>query len=412
MNMYYINLVKTSLQVNGFMTTVQGGIAFLLDRLLDVLCYNKLPINNNRILFMSNPDYSDNARALYDYMIDSNLDEIYDLIWVVSDSKKYDELYHNGLKCVKRYSIFPSNGGHRFWYLWRTTKYVFHTHGHQFGLDRKHGQKVIGLWHGGMGFKGPMGNNMGVCTDDYILTSGSGDVSLSYVSKFQNCSYDILLPFGNPRNDLLFKYKSIDLFDSIGGKKILWMPTFRESDYKSFSSPTKPSETDLPILHNSEDVIRLNEYLISKNVHIFTTNHPLRKSDAKISVELSNIHTLNTREIEDSGIQLYEIFNHFDAMISDYSSVTFDYLYLNRPIGYTLDDFEEYKVSRGFAMENPLDYMPGHHIYTYDDLVSFVSDVVSGEDSFMKDRVRVVELVGLAEGGKSSEMLLNFLKIE
>lgn len=405
-----LKILRSSIQQDGLGSAFQLIISRMLDNIFDSLYYSSLPVTNNRLLFFSHPDYSDNARALYDYMVSKNLDKTYDLIWAVADSKILKQLRKAGIKCVKQNAIFPSGGMHRLWYYGKTAKYVFHTHSHPFGLERKGGQKVVGLWHGGMGFKGPMGA-LHECTDDYILTSGSGDASLAYSTTFHDCGRDILLPFGFPRNDLLFKEKYIEQFDSLGGTKILWMPTFRESNDKSFSSPTIDSETELPIVYTKDDVIHLNDFLKSVNVHLFVTNHPLRKKGTQIDLDTSNIHTLNTRALEESGIQLYEIFNHFSALISDYSSVTFDYLYLDRPIAYTLDDFEEYKISRGFAMENPLDYMPGHHVYTYDDLTKFVSDVVNDRDDFKEERDRVRKLVGLAEGGKASEMLLDFLGI-
>ncbi len=406
-----IKIISASAQQNGLRFAVQLIISRILDNTLNYLYYHRLPVYNNRFLFFSTPDYSDNARALYDYMVSKNMDKTYDLIWAVADSKKLKQLRKAGIKCVKQNAIFPSSGMHRLWYYGKTAKYIFHTHSHPFGLERKEGQKVVGLWHGGMGFKGPMGA-LYECNDDYILTSGSGNASLEYSTLFHGCSKDILLPFGFPRDDLLFKEKYIEQFDSLDGIKILWMPTFRESNDKSFSSPTIYSETDLPIVYTKDDVLHLNGFLKSINVHLFVTNHPLRKKGTQINLDTSNIHTLNTRALEESGIQLYEIFNHFSALISDYSSVTFDYLYLDRPIAYTLDDFEEYKISRGFAMENPLDYMPGYHVYTYDDLTKFISDVVNGNDGFKEERGRVRRLVGLAEGGKASEMLLDFLGIK
>lgn len=405
-----LKIIRISIQQDGVIKGVQLIVSRLVDYMLNTLYYRHLSVNDNRFLFFSTPDYSDNARALYDYMVSKNLNNTYDLIWAVSESKKLKQLRKVGIKCVKQNAIFPSGGLHRLWYYGKTAKYIFHTHSHPFGLERKDGQKVIGLWHGGMGFKGPMGAFQ-ECTDDYILTSGSGSPSLDYSTLFHGCKREILLPFGFPRNDLLFKEKYIEQFDSLDGVKILWMPTFRESNNKSFSSPTIHSETDLPIIYTEDDAIRLNYFLKLKKVHLFITNHPLRKRSTQINLDTSNIHTLNTRVLENSGIQLYEIFNHFSALISDYSSVTFDYLYLDRPIAYTLDDFEEYKISRGFAMENPLDYMAGHHVYTYDDLTEFISDVVKRNDRFKEKRSMVRDLVGMAEGGKASEMLLDFLEI-
>ena len=406
-----LKILRAVIQHGGLSDGIKLVLSRIVDNALNVIYYQSLPVIKNRVLLISTPDYSDNARALYDYMVSQNMDKTHDLIWAVADSKNLKQLRKAGIKCVKQNAIFPSGGMHRLWYYGKTAKYIFHTHSHPFGLERKEGQKVVGLWHGGMGFKGPMGA-LRECTDDYILTSGSGDASLDYSTTFHGCDRSILLPFGFPRNDLLFKEKYIEQFDSLNGTKILWMPTFRESNDKSFSSPTIHSETDLPIVYTKDDVLHLNDFLKTVNVHLFVTNHPLRKKGTQITLDTSNIHTLNTRALEDSGIQLYEIFNHFSALISDYSSVTFDYLYLDRPIAYTLDDFEEYKISRGFAMENPLDYMPGHHVHTYDDLTRFISDVVNGNDESKEEREKIRKLVSLAEGGKASEMLLDFLEIK
>ena len=142
-------LVNTILS-DGFIAGIQLFSSRIVDNTLDFLYYRSLPVNKNRILFFSTPDYSDNARALYDYMVSKDLDKTYDLIWAVSDSRKLKQLRDTGIKCVRQNAIFPSGGMHRLWYYGKTAKYVFHTHSHPFGLERKDGQKVIGLWHGGM----------------------------------------------------------------------------------------------------------------------------------------------------------------------------------------------------------------------------------------------------------------------
>ena len=78
-----------------------------------------------------------------------------------------------------------------------------------------------------------------------------------------------------------------------------------------------------------------------------------------------------------------------DALISDYSSVAVDYLIVDRPIAFTLDDYEAYKKTRGFVFENPLIYMPGHHLYTFDDLEHFLLDVSMGLDPYKEQRAQV-----------------------
>ena len=154
-----------------------------------------------------------------------------------------------------------------------------------------------------------------------------------------------------------------------------------------------------------------NDILKNLDIHLYIKNHPLRKNTTIVDISLSQIHTIDMDELNSEDIQLYEIINHFSALISDYSSVTFDYLYLDRPLAYTLDDLEEYGLSRGFAMENPLEYMPGHHVYTYLDLVEFVEDISNNIDKFARDRERVRNLIGLSNGGHSSEFILDFFGI-
>ncbi len=53
---------------------------------------------------------------------------------------------------------------------------------------------------------------------------------------------------------------------------------------------------------------------------------------------------------EKEGLQLYEFIHCADALVSDYSSVAIDYLLLDRPLGFTLDDYKEYTQSRGWVL--------------------------------------------------------------
>ncbi len=39
-------------------------------------------------------------------------------------------------------------------------------------------------------------------------------------------------------------------------------------------------------------------------------------------------------------------------LVSDYSSVAIDYLLLDRPLGFTLDDYEAYTESRGWVFDD------------------------------------------------------------
>ena len=80
---------------------------------------------------------------------------------------------------------------------------------------------------------------------------------------------------------------------------------------------------------------------------------------------------------------------YVDGLITDYSSIGFDFLLVDKPIGFTLDDYEKYKNSRGFVFENPLEYMPGNHIYSLSDLLEFIKNVAEQKDEYKEDRAKV-----------------------
>lgn len=87
----------------------------------------------------------------------------------------------------------------------------------------------------------------------------------------------------------------------------------------------------------------------------------------------SNIIVLDGNKVKELDVDNYRLMKDADALISDYSSVTFDYLHLNRPIAYTLDDKDDYK--NGFIVENPETLMAGPQLFTIDDFYAFISDV-------------------------------------
>ena len=110
-----------------------------------------------------------------------------------------------------------------------------------------------------------------------------------------------------------------------------------------------------------------------------------------------------------SGVKLYEILSDTDALITDYSSIYYDYLLLDKPIGVTLDDFEEYTKKNGFPFENVLDILKGEYIYNKNDLIKFIKNVNQGIDEKRADRQVINNLVNKYQKGNYSEFVLNYL---
>ena len=130
--------------------------------------------------------------------------------------------------------------------------------------------------------------------------------------------------------------------------------------------------------------------------------HPLQEIGENMK-KFSNIEVITQSQLEDFGISIYEILRSCDGLLTDYSSVYFDYMMLNRPIGFTVDDIEEYKNKRGFVFDNPYEYMPGMKIRTYEDLSRFFRGVVCGEDLYADRRQQLNQKINRYSDGSNSD---------
>ena len=77
------------------------------------------------------------------------------------------------------------------------------------------------------------------------------------------------------------------------------------------------------------------------------------------------------------------------ALITDYSSVFLDYYLLNRPVAFTINDYEEYKDKRGFVFEDIKSLMVGSVICDSHDLLEFLESVMKSEDIYIEERKKI-----------------------
>lgn len=213
---------------------------------------------------------------------------------------------------------------------------------------------------------------------------------------------------GYPRNDLIFEKN--DLLKEFGinkvfSKIVLWMPTWRRRNAGGGNSESK---IDFPIL-NAENINYLNKILRKMNTLIIIKTHPIQADLEIFNEAFSNIKILRNKDFEDKDIYIYEIFNEVDALLTDYSSVFFDFLLTMKPIGFTVDDYDIYGEKRGFTVENPLELMPGEKITNITELIVFLDDLKNGRDKFYLARKKVNELANKYKDGKSTERLVEFL---
>lgn len=208
-----------------------------------------------------------------------------------------------------------------------------------------------------------------------------------------NANDEQMLLVGNIRND--------ELFEENKDKNIIWMPTYRNS--KNY--------------HDSQDAIifslddlefnRMNNLLAGYEYHLYIKLHPLEESHFKFKNNYSNIHMLSEDIISEHYGTLYKFLGTTSALITDYSSVFLDYYLLNRPVAFTINDYEEYKEKRGFVFDDVKGLMVGPTISNLDELLKFLLSVMKSEDEFYIERNKVNSIVNSIQRDFTKTLLEN-----
>lgn len=355
------------------------------------------PIKSKDIVFASFPDFSDNAWVLYKHLKNTRQD--LRLYWVVNQNhipSDLDEKY-----------ILKNKGIDKIRTQWRINRagFLLHTHGISSPKIKSRRQKNIYLNHGGcpikgsksMGFSHPSRDYKVKNPYDYILCRG--EESVKYQALFSCCEEDIILPLGMMRDDAFISNigdgNLNPLYDGFSKKVIIWMPTFRRSISSHLSENNSATITGLPLLESNQDIVELNKYLKKKGVQLLVKIHPLQEDSAIFKETFSNIQFITRDFLEKIGKQTYEIIGYSDALLTDYSSVYFDYLIADKPIGFILDDINLYEKDRGFVIDNPIAIMAGSHIYTLNQLYEFFDKTVRNCDEYKEERHQIKdEFVG------------------
>jgi CDP-glycerol glycerophosphotransferase (TagB/SpsB family) len=348
-------------------------------------------VEKNKILFASKPSFADNAKIFYDYLCDTKADENLKFVWIANKEDRIPESVQRENTTVVRY--VHSYYGATFEAMKQilTSEYVCFTHASPFrSIPKREGQYCINLWHG-CGYKDMQKKSkkfIEIHPFDKALVPGK--VFVKTKKYFWGCDEERILPIGYPRYDLLIRDN--DAAHSFAkkmredNKLIVWMPTFRNTGRAHFPEEQIQKQFDLSLLSSVEQVDELNEYCKKHKIMICIKRHPYQVEYSCEGKNYSNIVFVSNAEFTDANIELYSFLHYTDALISDYSSVAIDYLLLDKPVAFALDDFVQYKDTRGFVFEEPLNYMPGHHLYSYEDLLAFVSDIADGKDPYKESR--------------------------
>lgn len=345
--------------------------------------------------------FSDNSRYLFQYL--ATQDKYKKVIWVSDNESLIEELVNLGYEAYKSntflgYYYHLKSGVHIICNSrYRTTNY-----NGDINTNLSMGARRIQLWHGiplkkfdGLIEEKNQKNTKNSYLkriknskiwrhyigspggwDDYEVVASSPLIKNIFIKAF-NLTEEKIIISSYPRNckllrPLIFEQKVIDKVKK-SKLTILYLPTFRE-DGRSVDHPLEDKQ--------------IQEYLISENLTWVEKKHSASKNKEGSNRLTSNLDYLYL----DKNFDINVILPYVDVLITDYSSVSFDFIFFDKPVQYFVPDFEYYKFEdRGFAL-NFDDYSAGWISNTTKELLENLKNQIENPRSIkIRDKISEVK---------------------
>ena len=347
------------------------------------------------IAFISKSFVGNNLKAL---LIESSAKKTNTILLTDNESQR-EEFAKIGVETKKLHSVSG------FWTLARAQKIVQDqgdfTHPLNLLLSR---QEKIQMWHG-VPLK-RLNRLFGITYDWMISTSDYvNESSLKDVIDAKN-----YINLGYPRNDLLLKDHSVrdlvlcdrelynrakDAFIKNKQKVIVYMPTHRESATSIGKAPSPLMPLDFESLNTfcSE-----NNFLMVVKLHPFVMQFQANFSPPE---GYSNVYFHSAQG------DIYPLLKYTDLLITDYSSIYFDFLLLDRPIVFFDYDFDEYSSNMGGFVYDYEENAPGLKVKTQKDLQDAVELSLNENQIFSEERKQALDRFHTHQDEHSSKRILN-----
>lgn len=331
--------------------------------------YKNRPVDSRIIVFESfrGASYSDTPKYIYEYLA-KNYPGEYKFVWVLND-KSYTLPYEGQI--VKRFS-------RKYAYYMGIAKYfVFNTR-QPLWFRKREEQIFLETWHGT-----PLKR---LAFDQEEVTAASPSYKTQFYRQkqewdfliaankfssdvFRSCfMYDgPMLETGYPRNDLLKDPDrdeiTIELKKKCGiplsKRTILYAPTWRDDEYYGNGSYKFQIKLNLEMMKKELG----DEYVVILRTHYYIADN----------IDLTGLEDFayNLSKYDD----VTEIYLMSDILITDYSSVFFDYAGLRRPMLFFTYDLDKYRdILRGFYIDMEKE-LPGPLVYTTEEVINRIKSI-------------------------------------
>lgn len=322
--------------------------------------------------------YACSPRALYEAMLADPAYGSWEKVWVFREPEKYRYLEKNQNTRVVGYrkpAYYQAYAQARYWI---TNSRLPRE------LERKHEQEYIQCWHGTplkkLGFDlehyAEDKSSLQEVKDNYLaearrftrMPSPSPFYTEKMVSSFHLKELgkgDIFLEKGYPRNDRLYLADEREISkvrEGLGiprGKTaVLYAPTWRENQHVSGEGYTYRIQADFEKWRRELG----GEYVILFRAHYFISHSFDFSGSDGFVIDVSDVDDVN------------ELYLAADVLVTDYSSVFFDYANLERPMIFYMYDYEIYKHKmRDFYLD--IHSLPGPVVKTQEDLLKSLENL-------------------------------------
>ncbi|MGI9288761.1 MAG: CDP-glycerol glycerophosphotransferase family protein, partial [Pseudomonadales bacterium] len=150
----------------------------------------------------------------------------------------------------------------------------------------------------------------------------------------------------------------------LGKQVFVYMPTFRDDN-----RPAYPYSWEA-----------LDEVAGRKGIRILARLHPV---DTAIPSKQQSNRFINIR-LHDQTSDLYQLFGKVDCLITDYSSVVYDFMLLRKPIIFFCPDLNDFlRNSRSFCFDYQ-DVTPAPKVKTLAELESIIKKIVDNDSELAR----------------------------
>lgn len=396
---YLIKYLKKNGIKHFFEVIYEYKIDIVIRKLLMIFLKNK-PLKNV-IVIASHNDFDCNGGAFYDYLIKNGYNKKYKIIWILRNDKKY-KLPKN----VKTFYGFRPSVIKDYYIC--VAKIL--TADCDITSKMRPDQKSFFFSHGPIGLKNVKGYVSIPDSVDFILAPSEEFMPIFAEQRNMSADSERFVHLGYPFFDTLFSPPTGEIkkiTDKKYSKVVLWMPTFRKGGGRKRNDSTAELPMGIPTIEDEAMLNDLNDRLIRMNVLLIIKIHPMQDLTNFQLHSMSNIFVMTGADVKKLDIDNYRLMREVDAMISDYSAASYEFLPLNRPIGYNFSDLDDYKI--GLCVDNVEDFIAGPEIYNYDQLISFIESVHSGKDEYKDKREELIKKLYVPCDGNCCERIAKFM---